>query len=74
MQISSHRPARSTAPLSGSEAARQKIDQALQLLGQTRTENAELSDIYVAAEEGIEGYQPHVKAIEFDRPSKDVSE
>lgn len=72
MQLTT-RLAQSARPLSGSDAARQKINRALELLQEAKAENSELTDIYEAAGEALLGPDDHIKAIEFDRPSKDVS-
>lgn len=56
-----------------SSAARQKIEQALQLLGTARQENSGLNDVFEKASAELAGYESHVKAIEFDRPTRDVS-
>ena len=69
MNILTTRP----GPLTGSDAARQKINRALQLLSQTKEDNTELADVFESSAELFHGYEPHVKAIDFDRPSKDVS-
>ncbi len=65
-------PTQSTS-LYNSSAARQKINQALQLLGTAREENTGLTDVFEAASAELAGFEDHVKAIEFDRPTRDVS-
>jgi hypothetical protein len=60
-------------PLTGSGAARQKIDRALNLLTKARADNSSLTDVFEKAHQELEGFEPHVKAIEFDRNDRDVS-
>ena len=60
-------------PRTGTAAARQKIHLALHLLTEARGENSELTDIYQGAADALGGAEQHIKAIEFDRPSRDVS-
>lgn len=56
-----------------SAAARAKIDQAMRLLAPARQDNATIKDVFQSARKVMDGAEPHIKAIEFDRPSKDVS-
>jgi hypothetical protein len=72
MTTLTHTPA--ARPLTGSGAARQKIDRALNLLSTARADNASLTDVFEKAHHELEGFEPHVKAIEFDRHDRDVSE
>lgn len=52
----------------------QSLDQALAEIAQGTTTAADLKPRFQAAEKDLEGYGDHTRAIEFDRPDKDVSD
>lgn len=52
----------------------QSIDLALAEVAQGQTTNADVKPRLEAASKDIEGYGTHTRAIEFDRPDRDVSE
>ncbi|MBI3929155.1 MAG: hypothetical protein HY319_26660 [Armatimonadetes bacterium] len=58
----------------GAAEARQKVEQALTLVGEARQENGALPDVFEEARAGLAGYEPHLQAIKFDRPDRDVSD
>jgi hypothetical protein len=62
-----------TDPVPDPAAAKLKIEAALELLGPARHDNQELLEIYEEAQAGLEGYEPDLRAIKFDRGSRDVS-
>ena len=73
MQIQSHlslQPKQQAKKLT----PKQKIEQAIFILQNAEGGNQKVADTFVAASKELEGAEPHMKAIKFDRPSIDVSE
>jgi hypothetical protein len=66
MIISSRQSLRTTKPS-------EKIDRALQLLAVAQESNSGLTDVFERSGLKLEGHESHLKAIEFDRPTRDVS-
>ncbi|MBI3926843.1 MAG: hypothetical protein HY319_15005 [Armatimonadetes bacterium] len=58
---------------SGNSQALAAVDAALAALSSVRTHNDEADRAGQEALAALDGYEPHVRTIEFDRPDRDVS-